>query len=178
MRFVSSGLDKKINVVNTITGDCEKTFENSFMVNNVMLGPEECTVVAACSDRKLRLFHTGLHTDTSCRALVSENSSITSVSMSSDRQLALLSLCSEDPRSNPLRLWDLGSEQLQTEYKGHVQGKYVIRYVTSCCVHRQYRGGLVVGLLSEVSEIYLSRVAVRITQFTSGIAPREFCWRP
>lgn len=136
MRFVSSGLDKKINVVNTITGDCEKTFENSFMVNNVMLGPEECTVVAACSDRKLRLFHTGLHTDTSGRALVSENSSITSVSMSSDRQLALLSLCSEDPRSNPLRLWDLGSEQLQTEYKGHVQGKYVIRYVASCCVHR------------------------------------------
>eukprot|EP00656_Telonema_subtile_P043685 TRINITY_DN5000_c0_g1_i3.p1 TRINITY_DN5000_c0_g1~~TRINITY_DN5000_c0_g1_i3.p1 ORF type:complete len:444 (-),score=59.28 TRINITY_DN5000_c0_g1_i3:193-1524(-) len=133
VRFASAGLDKRLLIVNSESGTIVREFGISFVVH-AMFNSEGTELIASCSDRKIRLFPTNpLSVEvpapeaSSVEVAVAEQSSITSVCVSRDGSMALVSLCSDDPSNNPLRLWDLRNRSLVREFQGHTQGRYVIR---------------------------------------------------
>eukprot|EP01102_Stenamoeba_stenopodia_P015704 TRINITY_DN537_c0_g2_i1.p1 TRINITY_DN537_c0_g2~~TRINITY_DN537_c0_g2_i1.p1 ORF type:complete len:172 (+),score=24.73 TRINITY_DN537_c0_g2_i1:188-703(+) len=76
------------------------------------------TVVVICQEKKIRLYN--LTNDT--EDAIQEVESITSLSLSNDSRYLIVNLSSQE-----IHLWDLEKKQLVQHYRGHKQGRFVIR---------------------------------------------------
>ncbi|XP_077227465.1 transducin family protein / WD-40 repeat family protein isoform X2 [Tasmannia lanceolata] len=136
-------------------------------VSDLSVTPDGERLICICSDKDIRIFN--LRTKTEW--VISEDHSITSLSVSRDGKFLIVNLNSQE-----IHMWDVtGTWDAPLKYTGHKQGKYVIR---SCF------GGLNCAFIasgSENSQIYIwHRKSCKLLEVLRGHSMTVNCvsWNP
>lgn len=124
-------------------------------VSDLSVTPDGEHLISICSDKDIRVYNFKTRTEW----VISEEYTITSLSVSRDSQFLIVNLNSEE-----IHMWDVaGTWDTPLKYTGHKQGKYVIR---SCF------GGINSAFIasgSENSEIYIwHRQSCRLLEVLHG----------
>lgn len=121
-RFVSGGSDKCIYIWD-LEGKELDAWKGSRMprISDIAITRDGSHLVSICGDKDIRIYNLELKVD----RVIEEEKSITSLSVSRDGRYLLVNLVSQE-----IHLWDITDDDSNSKpfkYKGHRQGRYVIR---------------------------------------------------
>eukprot|EP00735_Rhodelphis_limneticus_P012679 TRINITY_DN5999_c0_g1::TRINITY_DN5999_c0_g1_i1::g.9861::m.9861 TRINITY_DN5999_c0_g1::TRINITY_DN5999_c0_g1_i1::g.9861 ORF type:complete len:649 (+),score=76.14,sp/Q28D01/WDR26_XENTR/37.95/1e-119,WD40/PF00400.27/1.1e-09,WD40/PF00400.27/1.1e-09,WD40/PF00400.27/6.2e-07,WD40/PF00400.27/2.2e+02,WD40/PF00400.27/5e+03,WD40/PF00400.27/1.7,WD40/PF00400.27/1.4e-11,eIF2A/PF08662.6/0.015,eIF2A/PF08662.6/1.4e+02,CLTH/PF10607.4/0.017 TRINITY_DN5999_c0_g1_i1:3-1949(+) len=117
-RFVSGGLDKNIFEWD-IHGNLLRKWTGT-RINDLAITNDDSKMLVV-SDKKIRIYDLTAASE-ECEDTISEVEAITSLVLSDDSQYALVNISSQE-----IHLWSLKDKCLVQKYRGHRQGRYVIR---------------------------------------------------
>jgi hypothetical protein len=119
-RFVSGGGDKSIYMWN-LEGQELESWKGARMprINDLAITLDGSHMVSICADKDIRIYNL----EEKSERVIEEEKPITSLSVSKDGRYLLVNLVSQE-----IHLWDIAaSSKLLFKYRGHRQGRYVIR---------------------------------------------------
>ncbi|CAM6099990.1 unnamed protein product [Calypogeia fissa] len=143
-RFVSGGTDKCIYIWD-LEGKELDAWKGSRMprISDIAITRDGSHLVSICGEKDIRIYNLELKVD----RVIEEEKSITSLSVSRDGRYLLVNLVSQE-----IHLWDITEDDNTSKpfkYKGHRQGRYVIR----SCFGGSDQAFILSG--SEDSQVYL-----------------------
>lgn len=119
-RFISGGVDKCIYIWD-LEGKELDSWKGQGMpkISDLAVTSDGKEIISICGDNAIVMYNL----DTKTERLIEEESGITSLCVSKDSRFLLLNLANQE-----IHLWDIGARsKLLLKYKGHRQGRYVIR---------------------------------------------------
>ena len=117
-RFISGGGDKYIYIWD-VTGRQLDSWKghSEHHIHDMSVTPDGSRIITI-SDKHIRIYNL----ETKLEQIISEEKSVTSLSVSGDGKLALVNLLNQE-----IHLWDIEDNRLLFKYVGHRQKRYVIR---------------------------------------------------
>ncbi|KAL2649332.1 hypothetical protein R1flu_017460 [Riccia fluitans] len=170
-RFVSGGNDKCIHIWD-LEGKEIDVWKGSRMprISDIAITRDGTHLVSICGDKDIRIYNMELKSE----RVIEEEKPITSLSVSKDGRYLLVNLVSQE-----IHLWDIGEDEKTSKptrkYKGHRQGRYVIR----SCFGGSDQAFILSG--SEDSQVYLwHRGNSELLEILPGHAGTVNCvsWNP
>lgn len=122
--FVSGSGDKHIYKWDPWSGECIGSYEPSSRVNDLCVSTDGEKLIVICCDNAIQVFDTKTGAEL---ARMSENISITSLSLAQDDNFLLVNTSASDVESPEIHIWDLGKQKVFRKYMGFKQKRYVIR---------------------------------------------------